>query len=328
MHTKEEIANYLAQGKLRQLAAGGLPKALSLIPKENNEFDHFIVDGNIYQVWSSAIDGIYDRDEVTVSADVQENRRLQYVYRHHGFFTPTIASKEKTFKKTVQESQPRLEDTQEDNADFARTHYPPAIRGVYVSLDWVHRVLHKVGEVLSNSSGKTVYLLVERRIKLRALEQYNRNLENLFPVKVVQSKVYPLGWLRQKYGVCTFLLKVTNPWGIFDVFRALTRSIDLNEVGDYLGFSYGVFSSQSVHLVLKEIMDRYDTPDVFERRIDSFIGLNELDTSYLAYSLFLSLCTLIRTPPIEFAAYGSEAPPELVRIVTEGNEPACLEKPT
>jgi len=73
-------------------------------------------------------------------------------------------------------------------------------------------------------------------------------------------------------------------------YTLLTRSIDKKSVSDFLGISYGVFSSQSAPRVLKEITDRYDTNDVLERRIGSFVGikeLDELDPTYFAYSVSL-----------------------------------------
>jgi len=74
MKTKEKIANYLAQKKLDQIVTGGLPKALSLIAMGNNEFEHIIADGIQYLVWTSAMNGIYENDEITVAVDIYDRR--------------------------------------------------------------------------------------------------------------------------------------------------------------------------------------------------------------------------------------------------------------
>jgi len=328
MKTQEKTANYLAQQKLDQIITEGLPKALSLIARGNNELEHIIVDGHQYLVWTSALDGIYDNDEITVSVDIYDGRDNKYKK-----FISSIIGKEHTFKKTFRESQPRQEDTQEctykkdsapDPVDPAGIHYPAVIQGIPVSLDQIHTVLRAVEGFLSDSSEKTVYLLVEQSILLKNRKQY-KNLERILPVKVVQSKVYRTGWLRLTTGVCTFLLELKIPRGILEVFYTLlTRSIDAQAVSDVLGISYGVFSSQSAPRVIKEITDRYDTNAVSERRIGSFVGINELDEldpTYFAYSVVLSLCKGLYddcVPPIEFSSHGPNAPPALVDLAAQG----------
>jgi len=227
MNTKEKIANYLAQKKLDQIITGGLPKALSLVPSVNNEFEHIIVDGIQYLVWTSAMNGVYDKDEITVSVNIFEGRD-----KYKKIISP-ITGKENTFKKTFRESQLRQEDTQEgiykqdsapDPVDPAGIHYPTVIQGVPVSLDRIHSILREVEGFLSDSNEKIVYLFVEQSILIKNLKQY-KNLERILPVKVVQSKVHHTGWLLTT-GVCTFLLEIKKPRGILEVYYTLlARSI-------------------------------------------------------------------------------------------------------
>jgi len=78
------------------------------------------------------------------------------------------------------------------------------------------------------------------------------------------------------------------------------------------------------YLVLKEITDRYDKNDVLERKIDSFVGikeLDELDPTYFAYSASISLQKGLYNDdvsPIEFSSHGPNAPPALVDLVAQG----------
>jgi len=319
MSEKEKVARLLAQEKMDRILAKGPQKILSLM-NSKNEFEYAVTEGNQYLVWVYAMDGVYDHDEVTIAIDVFDK---QFEYKNtlsstmsFNTISPLERSREifqkpKLHKKNTDEKSQTTIGSVETRLTI--------IHGVPITLDRIHHVLRGMEGFLSNNSEKTLYMLVEKSIRLKHSNLYT-NLRSRFPVTVVWSKIHRHGW-RGRNGIWRGLLKLESSRAVSAIFYALvTRLGDRNKESEsgFLKVSWVGNSTQVEHRILEEITDRYAPHDAPEKGIDSLVGItnfNKLEPSYFAYGVYLSLWSYsYDLHPVEFSSHGSESPAELATV--------------
>jgi len=340
MNIKKEVARLLAQEKMERILAKGPQKILSLM-NSKREFEYAVAEGNQYLVWIYAMDGVYDHDEVTIAIDVFD-KKFDYEDTlsskiSFNTFSPLESARE-VFQKPKLQKKNTDEEPQSTIGSVGTR--PTIIHGVPITLDRIHHALRRVEWFLSNNSEKTLYMLVDKSIRLKNSNLYT-NLRSRFPVKVVRSKIHRHSW-RGRNGIWRGLLELESSRAVSEFFYALvTRLGDRNKESEngFLKVSWGGCTTQVAHRILEEITERYAPHDAPDKGIDSLVGITRLDKlepRWFAYGVYLSLWSYsYDLHPVEFSSHGPEAPAELATFFNPGspklslsaNEKTCEEKP-